>query len=94
MARYNTTIKRQKIIKGRKINYYGTNIYGSIPETDGDIFIITQYGDRLDLLAYQFYGDQSMWWIIAKANYLNTLKVPEGTSLRIPSLDANKDLIQ
>ena len=85
MARYNTTIKRQKIIKGRKINYYGTNIYGSIPETDGDIFIITQYGDRLDLLAYKYYNDTSLWWYIAKANGLKVMNIPEGTSLRIPA---------
>ena len=90
MSRY----KNSKIKKVGNKTCRSTSIYNKIPETNEDVWVITQYGDRLDLLAYQFYGDQSMWWIIAKANYLNTLKVPEGTSLRIPSLDASKDLIQ
>jgi nucleoid-associated protein YgaU len=83
MARYkNTEIK----LDGKTAKYsYNTTYYGGIPETDNDIFVITQIGDRLDLLAHQFYGDVSFWWYIAKANGLNDLRVEAGKSLRIPA---------
>ena len=35
---------------------------------------MTQEGDRLDNLAFQFYGNQHLWWYIAHANNLNTMK--------------------
>jgi nucleoid-associated protein YgaU len=42
-------------------------------------------GDDLTLLAYQFYGDSKLWWIIADANNLhNPLDLTEGLYLVIP----------
>jgi len=84
MARYDGTKKRQKLNGNQKINHYETTIYSSIPESDGDIYIITQDGDRLDLLANTYYKDSSLWWYIAKANNLKVMNIPTGTSLRIP----------
>ena len=81
MSRYeNTKVNINKY--GVKSN--GTTIYIEIPERDDDIWIISQSGDRLDNLAFQFYGDQNLWWYIAKANDINTMNIPAGTSLRIP----------
>ena len=91
MARYeHTKIKQGIVIRGRypkpyNITSYRATIYSAIPETNGDIWVITQHGDRLDNLAFQFYGDQSLWWYIAKANYLSFMTIPTGTSLRIPA---------
>ena len=92
MARYeNTKLKKQKILRGLSktkaynITSTGTVIYSSIPESDSDIYVITQMGDRLDSLANQFYGDPTLWWYIAKANNLTSMTVPPGTSLRIPA---------
>ena len=59
-------------------------MYSKVPVKDSDIFIITQEGDRLDLLANQFYSDPSLWWFIANVNNISTNNVPQGTSLRIP----------
>jgi hypothetical protein len=41
----------------------------------------------LDLLANKYYGDTSLWWIIAVANNINdaSFYVTEGLQLRIPS---------
>ena len=61
-------------------------VHNKIPETNEDVWVITQYGDRLDSLAHRFYGNPTMWWVIAKANNIFTLKVTEGTSLRIPTI--------
>jgi nucleoid-associated protein YgaU len=74
----------QKLKNGR--NVYRTRIYPNIPKTDKDIYIVTQTGDRLDTLANQFYGDSSLWWIIATANNIHdaTFAVEDGTTLRVP----------
>ena len=73
-------------------NYYGTkyyvnNIYPDIPYSENDQYIITTFGDRLDLLAYDTYNDESLWWIIASANKLSgdSLIPQPGLQLRIPA---------
>jgi phage tail protein X len=52
-----------------------------------DIYIIGQVGDRLDNLAFKYYGDSSLWWIIARANDIGKgdFTVPIGLQLRIPA---------
>ena len=82
MGRYQNI--KVKMKQKDKTQHLRTTIYSSIPETDEDIYVITQMGDRLDLLAYQFYKDRNLWWYIAKANNLKDLRIPAGTSLRIP----------
>ena len=91
MARYeHTRIKTSKVTRGefdpiaKDIKSFTTTFYGTIPESDNDIWVITTQGDRLDNLASQFYGDIGLWWYIAKANNLTFMTVPVGTSLRIP----------
>tara|TARA_R100000152_G_C6551919_1_gene26101 strand:- start:128 stop:430 length:303 start_codon:yes stop_codon:yes gene_type:complete len=51
-----------------------------------DIIVISKYGDRLDILANQYYNNPADWWIIAEANGLGkgTLHVPTGMQIRIP----------
>lgn len=81
--RYNTkNIKRLET--GKKV--LKTLIPKTIPKKDDDIYIITQETDRLDTLANQFYGDSSLWWIIAYANNLNGVNIGlnGGVQLRIP----------
>ena len=76
--------KVKKIDDGR--NVYRTKLYPNIPLKDDDIYIATQTGDRLDTIAYQFYGDQSLWWIVATANNIHdpSFSVTDGTILRLP----------
>ena len=84
MGRYGNTDLKKKVILGKEITHYGTTVYAKIPETDSDIWVITQMGDRLDLIAQQYYGDITLWWYIARVNNLKTMNIPAGTSLRIP----------
>lgn len=67
--------------------YYQTNVYPSIQPTDNDYYVITTINDRLDLIALDFYQDQSLWWVIASANALpgDSIYPPIGIQLRIPS---------
>ena len=67
--------------------YYKDNKYPRIPLSVDDIYVETTIGDRFDLLALQYYGDPSFWWIISVANELlpqNSLYIPVGSQIRIP----------
>ena len=81
-SRYsNTKVKRDK----SGIRVYKTTYYPDIPISDNDQFIYPRYGERLDLLAHRFYGDVTLWWVIAKANGLKgKVFVPQDTEIRIP----------
>jgi phage tail protein X len=67
---------------------YATSRYPEIPLSENDIYVYTTQGDRYDVLALNYYGDSSLWWIIATANPnigLSTLVIPEGVQVRIPN---------
>lgn len=83
-SRYNNNPTKKE--KSGKI-VYQSRIYPSIPLSDEDTYVATETGDRLDTLAYDFYGDSNLWWIIAAANKLHNGKfsLPDGTVLRIPA---------
>ena len=84
MSRYRFT--KQRIDKDTGNRVYGTTIYPKIPLEDTDIFVHSIEGDRLELLAHKYYGDETLWWIIAKANSLRNGKfaLKAGQQLRIP----------
>lgn len=73
----------------KKKRYLKPVKYPSIPISSDDIQILTDSGDRLDNLAFQFYGDTSYWIWIALANpdKLNrdSYYVSSGIQLRIPA---------
>jgi hypothetical protein len=66
--------------------FYVNNLYPDVPVTENDNYVITVLGDRFDLLANNFYGDSTLWWIIASANSIpgDSLYPEPGTQLRIP----------
>jgi nucleoid-associated protein YgaU len=70
-----------------KKQYLESTIYPKIKANDNDFYIISEAGDRLDLLANKYYNDKTKWWIIATANNINdaTFYVEPGIQLRIPS---------
>lgn len=77
-----------KIVKNNQgKRYYTNNIYPDIPTDINDIYIISTMTDRLDVLAQDFYGDSTLYWIIACANNIpGDSLIPEpGTQLRIPT---------
>jgi hypothetical protein len=83
-SRYqNNAIK--KATNGRLV--YRSKIYPNIPLRDSDIYVATETGDRLDTLAYTYYNNSSLWWIIASANNIHNavFGFEDGTVLRIPT---------
>tara|TARA_R100000030_G_scaffold28762_2_gene21268 strand:+ start:934 stop:1236 length:303 start_codon:yes stop_codon:yes gene_type:complete len=82
MKRYSTT--RQRLDKAG-MRVYSTTFYPQIPISDSDQFIYPKDGDRLDTLAYRYYGDTTLWWVIAKANGIKgKVAVSVDDVLRIP----------
>jgi phage tail protein X len=69
------------------IRYRASTLYPDIPLSESDVYIYTMRGDRLDNLAYQFYQDSTLWWILTSANPgipKDSLYPPIGFQLRIP----------
>ena len=80
-------IKLEKNLSTR-VRQYRDSKYPTVPLSDTDIYVITTIGDRYDLLANEFYGDPSLWWVISISNSLlpqNSIFIPVGTQLRIPT---------
>jgi nucleoid-associated protein YgaU len=84
MARYNRNPVKK--LKDGRVVYKSRSSYSRIPKLNDDVYIVTQEGDRLDTIAYQFYNDSSLWYIIAYANNIHdpSFAVEDGTTLRIP----------
>ena len=84
MSRYKFT--------GKKIDKYTGNrvqkitLYPEIRIGDGDQFVYPIDGDRLENLAYRYYGDSTLWWIIAQANKIRdgSFALSPTEKLRIP----------
>ena len=72
------------------IRYYKNIEYPPIPEDITDIYIISKSTDRLDLLAFDYYKNSQLWWIIGKANpdkiKRDSFFINPGLQIRIPSL--------
>lgn len=77
-------IKAKQNFDGKLV--YKPSFIPNIPLRDDDIYVATETGDRLDTLAFQFYGNASYWWIIASANNIHDAPIgfTDGTILRIP----------
>lgn len=85
MARY-TNIPVINSSDGKQM--YQTVRYPQIARTFEDTYVYTTAGDRFDTLALQYYGDSTLWWVIANANgnlVQDSLTPPEGSQIRIPS---------
>jgi len=85
MSRYKSTLViSDKVRKHRKLKI---TEYPKIEFKDSDIIHVTRFDDSYMSLANEFYGDQSLWWIIARANrtFKGTIKFEPGTNLIIPT---------
>lgn len=84
-------VNRYQNIQTNKYNgtgslYYTNNLYPEVPLSEEDNYVITTLGDRFDIMANNFYGDSTLWWVIPSANGLpgDSLYPPIGIQLRIP----------
>lgn len=84
MNRYNETSNKVFYrYDGKRV--LRTTRYPKIPQSINDIYIVASETDYLDSLAYKYYKDSTLWWVIAQANGITaTLKAPTGKQIRIP----------
>ena len=75
---YNTSLQTKLV--------YTQTIIPTYDRNEKDIYFYSRSGDRLDLLANEFYNDVTLWPVIASANNLGkgTLSIPAGKLIRIP----------
>ena len=84
MNRYKN-IKITHDLEGTRM--YTTTKYPEIPRSDNDIYVITTEGDRYDVLAFNYFNDSSLWWVISSANAeysQKSISPPVGVQIRIP----------
>jgi len=90
MDRYsnNPIIQTVPSVQYPKVTRYRSSTrYPDIPLSENDVYLSTIYGDRLDKLAYQFYKDPTLWWVLSVANPdlpNDSLYPTLGFQLRIP----------
>lgn len=59
-----------------------------VPDNSDELWVVPPAGvPRLDLLANDFYGTPSLWWVIASVNNIldPLVSVAAGTSIRVPT---------
>lgn len=68
------------------VQYYGTAMPKTIAVDPTDPVVTVDGGDRLDNLAFKYYGNAQYWWVLAIANNIvnGSLYPPQGTTLVIP----------
>lgn len=79
-----------ELLQENGVTFWGTRPPVEIPESEDDQFhVVTQAdADRIDLIAYKYYDDVQLWWIIAEANRIsNPLNLEIGSTLRIPAIE-------
>lgn len=55
---------------------------------------VLDQGERLDILAGKYYGDSTLYWVIAAASDIGwVLQVPPGTRIVVPNLEDFKRYI-
>lgn len=70
--------------------FFGTRQPVKLRDNDSDSFHVVTDADskRIDLIAWKYYRDVNLWWVIAEINnIINPLHIPAGTILRIPDYE-------
>lgn len=76
------------LIQFQEFFFFDTPYFITPELSNSDVYITidSNYMGRLDLIAYDYYGDSELWWVIALANQLDD--IPNDVSLnkkiRIP----------
>lgn len=85
-----TRYRQSSLINGGRAvgsNTARVKLYNAVRNNEiSSTVYITNQGDRLDRLAGQFYGDGTLWWVIAAASGIGWfLQIPAGVILYIPT---------
>lgn len=76
-----------KIINNSGKRIYNQIYFPEISDSEQDVYIITGESDRLDLIAYDFWGDYNLWWVLIIVNPIldsSSIYPESGMQLKIP----------
>ncbi len=83
-SRYNWSVL---YVDSKNGDFFGTRQPLKLREHETDSYHVVSEADskRIDLIAWKYYRDVRLWWVIAEFNDINNpLEIPTGTTLRIP----------
>jgi len=85
MSRYKDTKILKDFVTKKKV--LGSTDYPIIQSKDSDVVHYVTYDDTYHRLAHKYYEDQSLWWIIARANnnFKGNFSMVIGEKIRIPT---------
>mgnify|MGYP003134859954 CR=1 FL=1 len=65
--------------------------YPDIKVDSQDLYVYVSRGDRYDILSNVYYGDSTLWWIIARANsnYSQDSLQPQGLNVDSSVINSN-----
>lgn len=89
LSRYSS--RRIIVDSSTHYQYHETDNNVSIVESSGDKYVTIDAStcNRIDIIAFRYYGRSTYWWIIALANkIIDPFDLPIGTTLRIPPVSS------
>jgi len=88
-VRTNSRLNFYDLIIVDSTEFFEHAIAPDFEEQDDDILVTVEDGMRLDLLAYQYYGDAELMWVILQANdiFCYPYGVYVGKQIRLPHRD-------
>lgn len=83
----NSRLRFHELVSVDEVEFWNLAVLPEVPPQYDDIQYQIQMNDRIDLLAFKFYRDSVLWWVIAKANGMDLIPVNffDGQIIRIPS---------
>lgn len=87
--RYSATVELiNDLRRGKTKRRYETMLYPQFELKNTDRYVNSTLGDRCDNMAYEYFNDQRLWWVIARANNLplGSFQIPPGFRIRIPDI--------
>ena len=85
----NSRLNLNRLVKTDGIEFFEYAITTNFPEQEDDIIIAIEEGMRLDLVAYEYYGDPVLLWVILQANdiFCYPFGMYIGKRIRLPNRD-------
>jgi hypothetical protein len=83
----NSRLRFGDLLSVDDVEFWGILDLPTIPVQPDDIQYVVGPTDRIDTIAFKFYGDPVLWWVIALVNDLEFVptQLNDGMTLRIPS---------
>lgn len=88
-SRYTNVFQYEETYKKKHVVAFHSRVLLSSFSQEGSTLHTWIQTDRLDNLAYEYYGDPQYWWFILDANprYMEEHHIQRGDVLFIPSMD-------